>query len=180
MFDNMTTEGFSNIISTLVINGFHIHQVERFSANTSILHVYKYDKLGAQIRYSVLFSEDKSETAIMQSLEKSASTFNAKPIMVNDNWSTSKVNSYTKEKFFDFFGGIVNTGLILIPNVPQILHELGHNQLPGGLTGEPEVFSNFMQASVFNTFLNHQREDMAATDYLKSFQMVLSFAKEGL
>ena len=134
----MTTEDFSNMISTLIINGFHIRQVERVSATTSIVHTYKYDKLGAQIRYSILFSEDKSETAIMQSLEKSATTFQAQPIMVNDNWQTDKVKSYTKEKFFDFFGGIVNTGLILISNLPQILDELGHNKLPTGLTGEPE------------------------------------------
>lgn len=134
----MTTEDFSNIISTLIINGFHIHQVERFSATTSIVHTYKYDKLGAKIRYSILFSEDKSETAIMQSLKKSARTFQAQPIMVNDNWQTPNVSSYTKEKFFDFFGGIVNTGLILIPNLAQILDELGHNKLPIGLAGEPE------------------------------------------
>jgi hypothetical protein len=134
----MTAEDFSNIISTLVLNGFHIHQVERFYGMTSIIHTYKYDKLGAEIRYSILFSEDKSETAIMQSLEKSATTYTAMPIMVNDYWHTTKVKSYTNEKFYDFFGGIVNTGLILIPNLSQFLDELGHNQLPAGLSGKPE------------------------------------------
>jgi hypothetical protein len=134
----MTTESFSNIISTLLINGFHIHQVERFSATTPIIHTYKYDKLGAQIRYSILFSEDKSETAVLQSLEKSAKSYDALPIMVNNHWQTDKVKSYTEETFFDFFGGIVNTGLILISNLHQILDELGHNKLPDGLTGEPE------------------------------------------
>lgn len=134
----MTIEDFSNIISTLVINGFHIHQIERFSATTPIVHTYKYDKLGAQIRYSILFSEDSNETAVLSSLGKSANGFKALPIMVNDNWQTDKVKSYTKERFFDFFGGIVNTGLILIPNLPQILDELGHNKLPTGLTGAPE------------------------------------------
>lgn len=134
----MITEDFSNIISTLVINGFHIHQVERISATASIFHTYKYDKLGAQIRYSILFSEDKSETAIMHSLEKSSKKFQSQSILVNDNWHAVKVKSYTIEKFFDFFGGIVNIGLILIPNLPQILDELGHNKLPIGLTGEPE------------------------------------------
>lgn len=138
MLVSMTVEDFSNIISTLVINGFHIHQVERFYAMTPIIHTYKYDKLGAEIRYSILFSEDKSETAILQTLEKSAIAFKALPIMVNDNWQSSKVKSYTKEKFFDFFGGVVNTGLILIPNLSQILDELGHNKLPTGLFGDPE------------------------------------------
>lgn len=134
----MIAEDFSNIISTLVINGFHIRQVERISITTSIFHVYKFDKLGAQFRYSILFSEDKYETAIMQSLEKSAETFKSHPIMVNDNWQTDKVKSYSKKKFFDFFGGIVNSGLILIPNIQDLLDQLGHNKLPSGLTGNPE------------------------------------------
>ena len=134
----MTIEDFSNIISTLVINGFHIKHIERFSATTPIVHTYKYDKLGATIRYSILFSEDKEETAVLDSLERSAKNWGALPLMVNDNLQTNKVKSHTKEQFFDFFGGIVNTGLILIPNLPQILNELGHNQLPLGLTGKPE------------------------------------------
>jgi hypothetical protein len=134
----MTIEEFSNIVSTLIINGFHIHHVDRISPNTPIIHTYKYDKLGAKIRYSILFSEDSNQTAVLQTLEKSANSFDAMPIMVNDNLKTDKLSSYTKEKFFDFFGGIVNTGLILIRNLPQILDELGHNKLPTGLTGEPE------------------------------------------
>lgn len=139
----MTIEEFSNIVSTLVINGFHIHQVERFSPTTPIIHTYKYDKLGAKIRYSILFSEDSSETAVIQALEKSANSFEAMPIMVNDNLKTDRFVTYTKNKFFDFFGGIVNTGLILIPNLPLILDELGHNKLPTGLTGEPEDLLEF-------------------------------------
>jgi hypothetical protein len=134
----VTTLDFSNTISTLIVNGFHIKKVDRFSVSSQIIHTYKYDKLGAKICYSILFSEDTIETAVIQSLEKSAKGFEALPIMVNDNLVTNKFKCYTKEKFFDFFGGTVNTGLILIPNLPQILDELGHNKLPTGLTGEPE------------------------------------------
>src|SRR5262249_52968181 len=47
-------------------------------------------------------------------------------------------NTYTRDEFFGFFGGIINTGLILIPNLPQILDQLGHNKLPNGLTGDPD------------------------------------------
>jgi hypothetical protein len=145
----MTTTEFSNIISTLVINGFHIKQVERFSATNPIVHTYKYDKLGAEIRYSILFSEDKTETAILQTLEKTAKSFNAQPILVNDHFSTDKFKSHTTKKFFDFFGGMVNTGLILIPNLSGILHELGHNKLPTGLTGEPEDLLELYSSECF-------------------------------
>lgn len=145
----MTTTEFSNIISTLVINGFHIKQVDRFSPTNPIIHTYKYDKLGAEIRYSILFSEDKTETAILQTLEKAAKGFNAQSILVNDHLLTDKFKCHTTKRFFDFFGGIVNTGLILIPNLSDILNELGHNKLPIGLTGDPEDLLELYSSECF-------------------------------
>lgn len=134
----MTTEEFSNIVSTLVINGFHINHVDRLSPDNPIINAYRYDKLGAEIRYSILFSSDKSETPILEVLEKIAKNYSSKAVLVSDHLSKSELTVYKTKQFFDFFGGIVNTGLILIPNLSDILNELGHNRLPYGLTGDPE------------------------------------------
>jgi hypothetical protein len=134
----LTTIDFPNTISTLITNGFHIKSVERFSSENYIINTYKYDKLGAEIRYSILFCSDKTATSILQTLEKIAKAYNSLPLFVNEHFDTSICKSFKPSKFFDFFGGIVNTGLILIPNLPEILDELGHNKLPNGLTGEPE------------------------------------------
>ncbi len=145
----MTTEELSNIISTLIVNGFHIKQIDRFSATTQIIHTYKYDKLGAAIYYSVLFSEDKKETAILETLKKSAQSLSSLPIMVNDYFETDTIKCYKRAVFFDFFGGLVNTGLILIPNLSDILNELGHNELPPGLTGVPEDLLELYSSECF-------------------------------
>lgn len=145
----MTTNKFSNIIATLVTNGFHINQVDRFASNNSIISTYKYDKLGAEIRYSILFSEDKSETAIQKSLIKIAKTYTSKPLLISDYISVSDVTIYSTKQFFDFFGGIVNTGLILIPNLPDILDKLGHNKLPPSLIGDPDKLLELYTSECF-------------------------------
>ncbi|HCZ34631.1 MAG TPA: hypothetical protein DHV26_01740 [Cytophagales bacterium] len=134
----MTITDFSKIIITLVINGFHIRQVERFAGNNSIVHIYKYDKLGAEIRYTILFSEDKAETAILETLQKMSKSHNGHAILINDHLKTDKTKCYSLKSFLDIFGGIVNTGLILIPNLSDVLDKLGHNKLPPDLKGEPE------------------------------------------
>ena len=134
----MKTTDFSNIVSTLVTNGFHIKSVERFSPENSIVNTYKYDKLGAEIRYSILFSADTTETPILKTLERISKSYNSLPLFINDHFDSTICKTFKQSKFFDFFGGIVNTGLILISSLPQILDELGHNKLPIGLIGEPE------------------------------------------
>lgn len=145
----MTTIEFSNIVSTLVTNGFHINHVDRFSPDNQIISTYKYDKLGAEIRYSILFSADTTKTPILESLEEIAKAYNSKPILISDHLAALDFKIYTSKQFFDFFGGIVNTGLILIPNLYDILHELGHNMLPRGLTGEPEDLHELYTSECF-------------------------------
>jgi hypothetical protein len=145
----MLTEEFSNIIATLVINGFHIHQVDRFSPDNPIISIYRYDKLGAEVRYSILFSSDKIETPILDVLVKVAKNYSSKPIIVSDTLDKLPLTLYKSKQFFDFFGGIVNTGLILISNLSEILEDLGHNQLPFGLTGTPEELLEIYSSECF-------------------------------
>jgi hypothetical protein len=102
------------------------------------LNLYKIDKLGAQVRYSILFTSHESYTPVVESLVTISKELLSEPIVVCDSQITNKCRVLTYEKFFDSFGGLVNTGLVLIPNLPIILKELGHNKLPNGLEGEPE------------------------------------------
>lgn len=149
----MTTKEFSNIISTLVTNGFHIKQVHRYSPDNPIIDIYKFDKLGAEIRYSILFSNDKTETPIQKALITVSKNFQAKPIFVNDNITSVNFTCFSHKKFFDFFGGIINTGLMLIPNLSDILHELGHNILPADLSGQPEHLHELYVSECFQFLL---------------------------
>jgi len=133
----MTAGDLSNTIATLIVNGFRIDRVDRFAGDNSIIHASKQDKLGATIRYSILFSDDAAKTAIIDALIRSSDKMQALPILVNDFFEDGDVKTYSKKQFYDFFGGLVNTGLILIPDLPNLLNELGHNRLPVGLSGEP-------------------------------------------
>lgn len=134
----MEKEQFLNTIATLVTNGFHIHRIDRLSPGNVIINTRKYDRLGAEVKYSIMFSNDNQETALIESLNKISKAYNSHPIYVNDNYSVKELSSHTQKSFFDFFGGLINTGLMLIPELPTILNELGHNRLPISLIGDPE------------------------------------------
>jgi nucleoside diphosphate kinase len=134
----MGTIEFGNIISTLITSGFHISKVERVSGNNQIINAYKFDRLGAQIRYSLLFSELSETDTLIKYLQKIAKRYNSLPIIISDKIKTTECQSYTNDEFYKTLGGYVNTGIILIPNLSVILNDLGHNNLPLGLTGEPD------------------------------------------
>jgi hypothetical protein len=132
----MTKEEISNIVSTFITNGFVVDQMERFPKDNIIFNILKSDKLGAVVKYSILFTKDNTETPLSTSLLTFSRTFESMPLIVSDNFISSACTTHTFQKFYDFFGGIVNTGLILIPNLPDILEELGLNQLPSVLQGD--------------------------------------------
>lgn len=126
----------SQILSTLFINGFEIDKVDRFSEKNIIINIYKNDKLGAEIRYSILFTEDNE--SLINSLLTISQAYNSTPILISDTIKSEKLFCYKIDEFFNFFGGLVNTGLILIPNLPDVLHSLGTYKLPNILSGEPD------------------------------------------
>ncbi|MGD0589998.1 MAG: hypothetical protein ABSA44_04260 [Bacteroidota bacterium] len=134
----MKKEEFANTIATLVTNGFHIYKVDRLSPENLAVSTYKFDRLGAEVRYTIMFSDDTIETPSMKSLITISKSYSSKPLFVNDHIQHSGCANYTNKSFFEFFGGIINTGLILIPNLPEILDELGHNRLPKGLARDPD------------------------------------------
>ncbi|MFV1882977.1 MAG: hypothetical protein ACMZ7B_00600 [Balneola sp.] len=148
----MSLEG---TITTLLTNGFHIHKVERVSFGNTIISAYKFDRLGAQVRYSLLFSDDSQANSSIATLITSSRLYKSTPVFINDNVQSELCHNFTTEAFFNLFGGIVNTGLILVSNLPEILDQLGHNSLPSGLSGEPddllEIYSSeCLQFSMFS------------------------------
>ncbi|MDX2191502.1 MAG: hypothetical protein SFY32_16745 [Bacteroidota bacterium] len=132
----MIKEEVQNIVSTLITNGFEIDQMERFPKGNIIFNILKLDKLGAVVKYSILFTKDKNETSLTDSVITFSKSFESKPLIVADSFVSPYCTTHTFQKFYDFFGGIVNTGLILIPNLPDILEELGLNKLPLVLHGD--------------------------------------------
>ena len=175
----MNTQEFSNIITTLVTNGFHIIQVDRISTENIIINIYRYDKLGAEIRYSILFSEDKYETSIINILISIAKKQKSNPILINDYINTAECAFYTKEKFFDFFGGIINTGLILISNLTDILDRLGHNKLIDEINGEPNDLHEIYVSECLQFIMNSPTRRFGRERLFESLPDVVVLSKDG-
>ncbi|WP_205513028.1 hypothetical protein [Longitalea arenae] len=131
------TNLLGNILYTLVANGFHVSKIDRLAHNNTIFHIYKYDRLGAKVTYTLLLTEDTTEGIVVETLLAQSQIHYSTPVIINDYFVSSKCKTYTKAVFFDFFGGIMNTGLILVPGLPEIMDKLGHNSLPDGLIGRP-------------------------------------------
>jgi len=132
------SETLANVITTLVVNGFNMQRVERFPDDTHILDIYRFDKLGGRIDYSLLLTSDTHETAIVDTLIRNAGRSNATPLVISDTLATDKCKCYKIKDFFGMFGGLVNTGLILIPSLDDILESLGHNKVYPGLVGDAD------------------------------------------
>jgi len=124
------------VMSTLLINGFHIDKANRYSPTATLIYASKYDRLGANVKYGIMLVDDDKYTAVVDSLLLLSVSDRFTPILISDHFSCSECITYTREKFFSFFAGVVNTGLILIPSLPEIMDKLGHNVLPVDLKGE--------------------------------------------
>lgn len=134
----MTSASIDIVITTLVINGFNVIAVDRVDSVTTIMDIYRLDKLGGRICYSILITSDGHETAILDTLLNNANISHATPIVLSDTLRTDKCQCFQFDIFFGLFGGLVNTGLILIPTLEGILDSLGHNKLYPGLSGDAD------------------------------------------
>ena len=125
-------------MTTLIVNGFNLSSVNRIADGHAIINCSKYDKFGAKVNYSFLFSTRQTNKHLIDSLITTSSALESTPILVSDNLSSEKCISYSTATFYDTIGGYVNTGLVLIPQIAEILEELGFNRLPDGLVGKPD------------------------------------------
>lgn len=133
----MDKDEIKNIITTFIINDFHLINSNRPVKNCLNVIGKKYDKLGAQILYSFLFVKGDLIDAVKKSYLQNSKTNSQTPVIVSETMITDECLNYTWDEFSERIGGIVNTGLILLDNITEIICKLGHNELPTGLDGTP-------------------------------------------
>ncbi len=134
----MDKDEIKNIITTFVINDFHLVNNNRPVKNCLNVIALKYDKLGAQILYSFLFIKGDLIDSVKKSHLQNSKTNSLTPIIVSETKITDDCINYTYEEFSEKIGGLVNTGLILLDNISEIIYQLGHHELPIGLDGTPD------------------------------------------
>lgn len=152
-----------NLIITLIVNGYHFKDFIRVSPDHNIIIFYKYDRFGGEIWYSVLISEKYPSISILETLSRTASRNNSKPFIICDIELIVEYDSYTFDEFYNEIGGVVNTGLVLNPNLSKIMIDLGHNKLPKGLEGKPddllEIYSKECFQFLFKTSVRRYGKD---------------------
>jgi len=120
------------------MNGFHISSVNEITPNSTLVDVIKHDTFGASIRYSFLHSNEAITPQIEQNVVINAAGLDSTPVFINDNYHSETHKHHKTNDFYKLIGGIVNTGLILVSNIEEILQDLGMNKLPLGLQGNPD------------------------------------------
>jgi hypothetical protein len=128
----------ADFLITILINGFNLVSVKRISTDSTIINIKKKDKFGAIINYSILLSIKGSNHNLIDILNVSSKELNSTPIIVSNTLKSDKIDSYQLDEFRSIIGGFTNMGLILIPNLPDILDALGFNRLPTDLDGKAD------------------------------------------
>jgi len=134
----MNSSEIRDIIISLIINGFHLDNIKRDVKDCLNVNAIKYDKLGARIRYSFLFSKGSINKTVVKSFLENSKVNKYTPIFISDDEKADKCINLNYNDFFEKVGGLVNTGLILVENINEIINKLGYNELPEGLSGKPD------------------------------------------
>lgn len=131
---------YSRVIRTLLVSGYHITTFERATSNSFCVSVARHDRLGAQVRITLLFLGEGSK-ALLQRAEKDARRISATLIVVMLSTGLelpAELVRYSLADFFDVLGGEVATGRIFDQKLGAIMDELGHNRLPANVAGKPD------------------------------------------
>jgi hypothetical protein len=130
-----------NVVRTLLLNGYAIDSFARPAAGASLLRVRKRDALGAEARTALLFSETVS-LGLRRRLTGEAQQHGATALLVFTRGTRSAAATSIREiplsEFYNILGGEVRTDRILVPNLSNIMSELGHNRLPPSFSGKPD------------------------------------------
>lgn len=134
----MMKEDLISFLSTLIVNDFQFQSINRISKGSSIINASKTDKLGAKILYSILVNTANGSQSLVQNLLNTSRSLNSTPLIVSNSLYVDDCKTLSFEEFSSLIGGFVNTGLILIPSLVEIMDDLGYNKLPKGLEGQPD------------------------------------------
>jgi hypothetical protein len=137
------TEGATirNVVRTLLLNGYAIDSFARPATGASLLRVRKRDALGAEARTALLFSQTVS-LGLRRRLTGEAQQHGATALLVLTRGvptaGAPSIREISLSEFYNILGGEVRTDRILVPNLSNIMSELGHNRLPPSFSGKPD------------------------------------------
>lgn len=145
----MSEEELPNLMRTLLAAGFEVTRVER-KPNYLALALVRPNAFGSRIKYLVAYAGDRLiSDADVEGLEKLSLREASSLVVVSGNINVARnsVVVLTKSKLFSLMGGVVSSVLPLEPEFGDQLTTLAKNQLPDGVTGEPDdLFEAYVHA----------------------------------
>lgn len=132
-------------IRTLVFGGFMLEGVER-SPGFVLIRMDRFDEFGAQHRYAFALEERPLSEAEVAAARIAADHHHAELVFVGRTKTAEP--SVPWDRFVNLFGGPVVGANALDPGFGDALRELGKNELPAGLVGEPnDLFEAYVRAA---------------------------------
>lgn len=147
----MPEEELPNLMRTLLAAGFDVIRVDR-KPNYLALTLERPDEFSIGIKYLVAYAGDRLiSDADIEGLKKLSSSESSSLVIVSNNANIPGESAIVvrRAKFFGLIGGIVSSVLPLEPEYGGQLTILAKNQLPQGLTGEPDdLFEAYVHAGL--------------------------------
>ncbi len=132
----MAQEHLADVIRTLVVSSFHVEEVTPLTDFAAVIDFHRTDELGGQVKYSAVISQKPISDPLLKGFLNSASKRNYHSLAIG--FQVQGATCYSLDKFYDLLGGPALTHLVQIPNLTEILVELGFNRLPAGIDGKPD------------------------------------------
>lgn len=148
------TSGLADLLRTLLANGFHLDSAKRVTSSACILHIHNFDIFETRANYSLLYAPRVLPESIIQGFLSEAKRSRTQPIGLGLITSTV-FTCFEEQTFFKKLGGAVNSSLILNPKLEDILHSLGHNKVPNGISGDADDLLEEYSAECLRFILNH-------------------------
>src|SRR5262249_6240131 len=127
----------SKLIRTLILNGYHFDSIQRLLPEHALFNFHTFDVFGGRVSYTLLLSTTKPTASIVSMFTKPAANKRSSPILLSEIKIDGEFSWYDEQGFYRLLRGSINSGLILVPNLPDVLDSLGLNSLPDGLEGDP-------------------------------------------
>lgn len=128
----------TELTRTLLLYRYGVDTVKRVSPECALLGVHRSDDFGGRTNYLLLLSTGLPTESTLSLMEKTARARQARPVVLSEESPGGGFTWYRPADFYQILGGPATTGLVLLPDLPDILEALGRNQVPVGLSGNAD------------------------------------------
>lgn len=139
-------QGLTELLRTVITHRFDVDMIKRVSPECALLNIHRLDDLSTPINYTLLYSIEEPSESMLGLLEITAKAKPSRSIVLSRVKPEGKFTWYTPEEFYAILGGPVTSGIILAPDLPDLLDTLGKNALPEYITGDPDdIFEDYIK-----------------------------------